>query len=99
MPFQARNAVFKKLESIVDIASLSKEDRIKYDESIKVYRDNLVTMEYAIQKGIEKGRTVGREEGRAEGHIEIARKMKQSHLPIDMIAEMTGLTKEEIEKL
>ena len=35
--------VIQKLEQIVDIAALSKEDRMKYDESIKVYRDKLAT--------------------------------------------------------
>jgi hypothetical protein len=34
LPFKARKAVFQKLEKIVDIASLSKEEREKYDESI-----------------------------------------------------------------
>lgn len=63
LPFKARKSVFEKLEKIVDIASLSKEERMKYDESIKVYRDNLVTLEFAEQKG----RAEGKEEGRAEG--------------------------------
>ena len=44
LPFKARKAVFQRLEDIVDIASLTKEERIRYDESIKVYRDNLVRM-------------------------------------------------------
>ena len=35
LPFKARNAVFKKLEEIVDIASMSKEERMKYDERHK----------------------------------------------------------------
>ena len=39
MPFQARNAVFKKLSEITDIAALSKDEREKYDESLKVMRD------------------------------------------------------------
>lgn len=33
LPFKARKSVFEKLEQIVDIASLSKEERMKYDES------------------------------------------------------------------
>ena len=41
LPFKARNAVFQRLEQIVDIAAMSKEDRMKYDESIKVYRDKV----------------------------------------------------------
>ena len=71
MPFKARKAVFEKLEQIVDIASLSKEERIKYDESIKVYRDNLVTLDFALTKGyrqgLEKGMAEGLEKGMAEG--------------------------------
>ena len=47
LPFKARKAVFEKLEKIVDIASLSKEERMKYDESINVYRDNLATISFA----------------------------------------------------
>lgn len=56
LPFKARKAVFEKLEQIVDIAAMSKEDRMKYDESIKVYRDQLVTMEYERRKGEAKER-------------------------------------------
>ncbi len=67
MPFTARKSVFEKLEKIVDIASLSKEERIKYDESIKVYRDNLVTMEFAEQKGRAEGLAEGIERGLAQG--------------------------------
>ncbi len=95
MPFKARKAVFEKLEKIVDIASLFKEERVKYDESIKVYRDNLVTMAYAEQKG----RVAGKEEGRTEERIEIARNMKPMGLSNEMIMQVTGLSEEDIESL
>lgn len=58
MPFKARKSVFEKLEKIVDIASLSKEEREKYDESIKVYRDNLAVMAYAKEKNVKRQREV-----------------------------------------
>lgn len=67
LPFKARKAVFEKLEQIVDIAAMSKEDRMKYDESIKVYRDQLVTMEYERQKGKAEGFAEGKAEGEATG--------------------------------
>lgn len=71
MPFKARKAAFEKLEKITDIAALSKEDRMKYDESIKVYRDYLVTIEGAVEeglaKGFEKGMAQGIEKGMAQG--------------------------------
>ena len=107
LPFKARKAVFEKLEKIVDIAALSKEEREKYDESIKVYRDTLATMAYAeekgIEKGIEKGRLEGRQEGfdegRSEERLSNARKMKAKGLDREIISDVTGLTFEEIDKL
>ena len=111
LPFKARQAVFDKLEQIVDIASLSKEDRMKYDESIKIYRDNLAVMSFAEANGREKGRAEGheegleeglekgRKEGRAEQNIENARKMKAKGFPTELIAEITQLSKEDIEQL
>ena len=70
LPFKARNAVFKKLEEIVDIASMSKEERMRYDESIKVYRDQLAVMEFERNKGLAEGRAEGLAKGKAEGRAE-----------------------------
>ena len=95
LPFKARKSVFEKLEKIVDIASLSKEERMKYDESIKVYRDNLVTLEFAEQKG----RAEGKEEGRAEGKEETARNLKKMGVSLEIISKATGLSIEKIEAL
>lgn len=95
MPFKARKAVFEKLENIVDIAALSKEERIKYDESIKIYRDNLVTVEYAVQKAREETRI----ETQAATSANIARNLKAMNMPVSSIAKATGLTEEEINKL
>ena len=115
LPFKARNAVFQKLEEIVDIASLSKEDRMKYDESIKVYRDQLVTMEYERQKGkaegfaegkaegeatgFAKGKAEGREEGKEAERLRNARGMKAAGIAPDLIAQITGLPLETVEGL
>ena len=95
MPFKAKSSLFKKLEEIVDIASLSKEERMKYDESIKRYRDTMAVMEGNMEEGIAKGMAKGRAEGRAE----VARNLKSIGIPIDQITMATGLSKEEIEKL
>lgn len=40
---------------------------MKYDESIKVYRDHLVTLDFAKQEGLELGMRQGRAEGMAKG--------------------------------
>lgn len=53
--------------------------------------------------GLAEGREEGRAEGRAEGEAEmkrqIAANLKKAGLPIEVIAQNTGLTKEEIQKL
>ena len=91
LPFKARNAVFQKLEQIVDIAALSKEDRMKYDESIKVYRDKLAIMAFERQKG--------QAEGRAEGKLEVARNLKQMGMATEAIAQATGLAPDVVGQL
>ena len=103
LPFKARKAVFEKLEKIVDIASLSKEERIKYDESIKVYRDNLATISFAKNKGREEGLKEGIEKGlkkgRKEGILSVARNLRSGGMSVEAIAAATGLSIEEIEQL
>ena len=103
LPFKARNAVFKKLEEIVDIASMSKEERMKYDESIKVYRDQLAVMEFERNKGLAEGRAEGLAEGRAEGLAEgkesVARNLKRMGMDVETIVKATGLDPDVIEGL
>ena len=103
LPFKARKAVFEKLEQIVDIAALSKEDREKYDESIKVYRDHLATIAYAEKRGIgigeERGLKKGIEIGEKNTRIEIARELKKQGLSTNAIILATKLTAEEIAEL
>ena len=99
LPFRAQNAVFDRLERVVDIATLTREERIKYDESIKVYRDNLAVMAFERQSGFEEGRMEGKKEGERRKQEEIARKMRVMGLPTEMIAETTGLSPAEVEAL
>ena len=83
--------VIQKLEQISDISALSKEDRMKYDESIKVYRDRLAIMAFERQKGFA--------EGRAEGKLEVARNLKQMGMATEAIAQATGLAPDVVGQL
>ena len=83
IPSLVGNELFQKLAAIEDITALSKEDREKYDESIKVMRDNIAAYKGAI----------------IEGKIEIAKNMLMENDPVDKIARYTGLAKEDILKL
>lgn len=53
----------------------------------------------AEQKGLNKGLKEGKENGIRENKIETAKNMLKESISIDIISKVTGLTKEEIEKL
>lgn len=95
IPFQPYMAVFKELEQITDIASMTKEERLRYDESIKIYRDNLAVMEFAVNKAKKEGM----EEGMQKEKLDIARSLKANGIPTDIIARTTGLSPAEISAL
>ncbi|MEY8686508.1 hypothetical protein AB9N12_10385 [Bacteroides sp. AN502(2024)] len=99
MPFKARKSVFEKLEKIVDIASLSKEERMKYDESIKVFRDQLVTISFAEEKGRKEGLEEGMKKGMKKKSLEIARNLKELGVPAATISQASGLSIDEIERI
>lgn len=107
MPFKARKSVFEELEKIADISALSKEDQEKYEHIIKVYRDNLVTEQWAIEQGFKKGHEKGHEKGlqegiqigREEGLLDAARGMKTKGYPLEDIVQITGLSPKEIQAL
>lgn len=87
MPFKARKAVFEKLEEVADVASLSKEERRRYENSVNVYRTNLCVLDAA------------KEEGREEERLTNARRMKAEGLNSELINRITGLSEEEIAAL
>lgn len=75
------NEKFKCISHITDISALSKEDRIKYDETIKIYRDYLAVISFAEATGREQGF----KEGLEEEKISIARQMNADGLPTEII--------------
>ena len=107
LPWAAQSAVFKKLESIADVGAMSRDERLKYDEALRKYRDTISVFEGVRMDGLMEGRKEGRKEGRMEGlmegqrseKMENARKMKIYGLALDMIAEITGLSIEEVRGL
>lgn len=107
MPWLAQEAVFQKLASVADVASLTQKERMAYDENLRIYRDTVAVMEGQYlegkaegeAKGRAEGKAEGRAEGRAEGKAETARKMRTLGLSDDIIMQATGLTAEEIDKL
>ena len=95
MPWAAQNAVFQRLEEIAEVSAMTKEERIKYDHALKVYRDTLNAYNGAEQKGIQQGIQQGIEEANREN----AKKMKALGISEAIIAQVTGLTIEQIDSL
>ncbi|MBV6425834.1 MAG: hypothetical protein KIPDCIKN_00320 [Haliscomenobacter sp.] len=86
---------FKKLFETAEIAKFTPDERTKYEESLKYYRD----LKNVVDTSFDEGREEGKIEGKMEGKMEIARQMKAEGEPVDKISRFTGLTMEEIEKL
>ena len=94
-PFEIKDKVFKKLIETCDVASWTREERIKYDRALKHFRDTIAVMEGQKQEGIKEGEKKGREEER----LAIARSLKNDGIPVNVIARNTGLSVEEISNL
>ena len=88
---ELKSQLIKKLNTVAALASQSRDERAKYDESLKILRDRLSEIAYAEKRG--------KEEGKAEGKAEMARNLKAMGVPIETIAKASGLSIEEIEQL
>jgi len=94
----------KKMEE-VDWNAL---DQVRSQEEINMFLENMqICDEIAYQKGKKegqlegerKGLLEGKQEGKHEGKLETAKAMFNKGLDVDFIAEVTGLSVEEIEQL
>ena len=91
-PAALRDRVFGRLFDVAEYARLDDEERKNYVEAMNTARDTYNQIAYAHETGHKEGR----EEGREEKAYEIARKMIAKGLDVYTIAELTGLTKDEI---
>ncbi len=96
-----------KVESKLSLINMSKEERKRYERYMMSLASEKDVINSAIDEGLEKGRKEGIQEGRKEGIQEgrneekliTAKKMKDKGSSIDFIVEITGLSREDIEKL
>ena len=81
----------------IDVASLSRQERLKYDVGLKKYRDTLSVLEGAKQDGLAEGRAEGRTEGIQSEKAETAKRLLAIGMDINTIAIATGLSAKDIE--
>ena len=99
LPWAAKSSVFKRLEQIADVSSLSRQERMKYDVGLRKYRDTLSVLEGAKQDGLAEGRAEGRAEGIEKEKIETVKRLKAIGADINMITVATGLSAEEATRI
>jgi predicted transposase/invertase (TIGR01784 family) len=81
-----------KLFEAAEIAKFTPEERKAYQDSLKYYRD----MKNVVDTAKEEGVAEGKEKGIEKRNIEIAKKMKSQGFSNEQIADLTGLTANEI---
>lgn len=103
IPLFLRKPIFSKLFNIAEVSNLTKDEKMAYDQSLKAQWDYYNSLDYVEKKGFERGIKEGVEEGIAEGiyqeKLNNARAMKRKGISNQLIAEITGLSAEQIEVL
>lgn len=89
------NKYVKKAEKELEYLSGDEETRRLAELREKAIRDELA----AIAQARDEGKSEGIIEGESQNTIKIAKRMLEKQIDIALIMEITGLTKEEIEKL
>ena len=91
--------IFTRLFQACDIPRFDEAKRIKYEKDMFDERRYNGEIKAARKEGREEGRQEGREEGKNMAKMEDAKKLKELGVDVAIIAQATGLTVEEIEKL
>jgi len=111
LPQKLQERIFKKIFKVAEIAKLDPAEYAEYKHSQKRLRDLDSAIKTAERKGekkgekkgeakgLAKGKAEGLAEGELKGKIDIAKKMRLKGKDIEEIADMTGLTIEEIKAL
>jgi predicted transposase/invertase (TIGR01784 family) len=103
LPEELNNQIFRKLKSLVEVERMTVDQRLEYELSLSVERDLSAALDTSFEDGMEKGKIEGKAEGKAEGKVEeqrlIAANFKKQGIHVETIAQCTGLSVEEINKL
>ena len=95
IPSRFQDTVLEQAFEIAELAHLSENERAAYDHSLKIYRDNMNT----LNSTAEKAKAEGLIEGELKGKIATAIQMKADGMPVSKISQYTGISEEAIENL
>jgi len=98
-----KEQIFNKLFHVAELAKLTPIEVRGYQESLKIYRDNINVVNTAeakgLREGMKKGIKKGKIEGIKEGKIEVAKSLSKMNIPLAQIIEATGLSENEINQI
>ena len=102
-PAALQERVFTRLFEQAEIAKFNQQDQKLYEDSMNAYRDIVNAIRTAEKTKLAEGRAEGRAEGiaegRAEGFMEVAKKMLAKGMSAEVVADMTGLSLDEVSSL
>ena len=110
-PEKAKGTEIEELYIRSELAKMTVEQRIKYEESIMTENDILNSIEERLEeareiaeakgraKGEAEGRAKGEAEGRAEGRAEVIQQLHVKGMTIEQIADLLDVDPKEIEML
>ena len=96
---ESKNEEIEKAKKELEKLAMNPEDRELYELRLKAIRDEMNIRYSGYIDGKAEGRAEGKVEGKNERNIEIAKNLLARQMDIKDIAEVTGLSIEEIEKL
>ena len=95
--------VMAKANATINIMEMSPKEKWLYENRMKYEHDKASWKHVGYQEGVLQGEIKGRQEGFFDGAyqkaLETAVAFKRMGIDIEKIAEGTGLSKEEVEKL
>ena len=95
IPAIFEDEIFIQAFEKAEIAKYSESEFNEYQQSLKYFRDNNATFDYAIETAFDEGKDVGK----MESAIKIAKALKENGVPNDIISKTTGISETEIENL
>ena len=93
------NPEINKAMEVVEESTYTPEQLLGYDKFWDIIRTENTLYSSGVRQGLEKGMEQGLEKGRKDEKIANARKMKSYGLALEMIADITGLTIDEVRDL
>jgi len=95
IPDRLRERIFERLFEVAEVAKLSREELLSYEDSLKYYRD----LKNSLDTAFEEGRLEGKLEGKLEGLRAVIKNGIAAGVDVKTLANLTGLSEAEVHRI